>query len=160
MQAVDLIVYDTYCDRSCVRQIVIVKDRYCVRLSLPEILQNCTEPAATCQRENVFCCIFRCKLYCILHFSFYFVCIFGIFCYILKILQIARRQRQHVRGRMFLYFVFLVVICFTLSKYCKLHGGRGNVLEEECINRELGDDVLLHTILQFLRNFLFRGHEY
>ena len=25
------------------------------------------------------------------------------------------------------------------------------MLEEECINRELGDDVLLHTILQFLQ---------
>ena len=108
-------------------------------------------------RGRMFFCICRCKFYCILHFSFYFVCIF---CNILKILQIARTQRQRVRGRMFLYFVFLViVICFTLSKYCKLYGGRGNVLEEECINRELGDDVLLRTILQFLQNFLFRGHE-
>ena len=101
--------------------------------------------------ECFFFCICRCKLYCILHFSFCFDCTFCNFYYILKILQIARSQRQHIRGRMFLYFVFLVVICFTLSKYCKLHGGRGNVLEEECINRELGDDVLLHTILQFLQ---------
>ena len=83
-------------------------------------------------RGRMFFCICRCKLYCILHFSFYFVCIFCNFCYILKILQIARSQRQHIRGRMFLYFVFLVAICFTLSKYCKLHGGRGNMLEEEC----------------------------
>ena len=89
----------------------------------------------------------------VLHFAFLvlFCLYFCNFCYILKILQIARSQRQHIRGRMFLYFVFLVVICFTLSKYCKLHGGRGNVLEEECINRGLGDDVLLHTILQFLQ---------
>ena len=44
-----------------------MKDRYCVRLSLAEILQNCTEAAATCQRENVFFVfvVVNCIAFCI-----------------------------------------------------------------------------------------------
>ena len=77
-----------------------MKDRYCVRLSLPEILQNCTEAPATCQRENVFFVfvVVNCIVFCI------------------------------SRSILFVFFVSFV----TFSKYCKLRGGSGKMLGEEC----------------------------